>query len=112
MVLHLKAAANDNGWLTYFREIQMYLTCLQYSKYTADIVYMVLMYGSKIAVSLAITEDFRQQDVMLEVSLHYYHRLTGFSQLISADECMHILNQTFRESLLRGIDQLVHWITN
>lgn len=57
-------------------------------------------------------EKYRQQYVMLEVSLHIYYRFTGCSHFISADECKRALNQTLSEPLLRDIDQLVHWITN
>ncbi|KRZ98336.1 uncharacterized protein AC631_05904 [Debaryomyces fabryi] len=76
---------------------------------------MVLMYGSKTAGSFAITEileSYREQDAVLEISPDDYHKLTGYSQFISADERMRILNLTFTELLLRDIDQLVYWITN
>lgn len=50
--------------------------------------------------------------VMLEDSLHDYHRLTGCCAVYQCWRCMRVLNQTFSEPLLRHIDQLVHCITN
>mmetsp|Transcript_4420 Transcript_4420/g.4413 ORF Transcript_4420/g.4413 Transcript_4420/m.4413 type:complete len:585 (+) Transcript_4420:237-1991(+) len=118
-----KGAANNTGGggtnnfnrrpSTYFRAVQTYLTCVQYSKYMAELVYMVLMYGRKPAASLALTEmldKYRDGEVVLEVNSRDYHNLTGYSQFISADERTRILDQTFTESSLRDIDQLVHWI--
>ncbi|NWO17711.1 MAG: hypothetical protein HLX46_13035 [Corynebacterium sp.] len=98
---------------TYFRAVQTYQTCVQYSKYMAELVYMVLINGPKPASSMALTEmleKYRDGEVVLEVNYRDYHNLTGYSQFISADERTRILNQTFTESSLRDIDQLVHWI--
>ena len=118
-----KGAANNTGGTTtnnfnrrpstYFRAVQTYLTCVQYSKYMAELVYMVLMYGPKPEASLALTEmldKYRDGEVVLEVNSRDYHNLTGYSQFITADERTRILDQTFTESSLRDIDQLVHWI--
>lgn len=64
----LKGVANNTGGSTstnnnfnrrpstYFRAVKTYLTCVQYSKYMAELAYMVLMYGPKPAPSLALTE--------------------------------------------------------
>ena len=74
---------------------------------------MVLMYGPKPAASLALTEmldKYRDDEVVLEVNSRDYHNLTGYSQFITAEERTRILDQTFTESSLRDIDQLVHWI--
>ena len=79
----------------------------------AELVYMVLMYGPKPAASLALTEmldKYEDDEVVLEVIARDYHNLTGYSQFITADEGTRILNQTFTESSLRDINQLVHWI--
>ena len=79
----------------------------------AELVYMVLMYGPKPAASLALTEmldKYRDDEVVLEVNSRDYHNLTGYSQFITAEERTRILDQTFTESSLRDIDQLVHWI--
>lgn len=56
LVHFLKVAANNNSLSTYFRAIETYMTCVLHSKYKAELVYMVLMYSSKTAVSLAVTE--------------------------------------------------------
>ena len=84
---------------TYFRAVQTYVTCVQYSKYMAELAYMVLMYGPKPASSIALTEmldKYGDSEVVLEVNSRDYHQLSGYSShIISADERTRILDQTF-----------------
>ena len=118
-----KGAANNTGGTTtnnfnrrpstYFRAVETYLTCVQYSKYMAELVYMVLMYGPKPRPpwrSLRCLISIETVKLCWKGDSRDYHNLTGYSQFITADERTRILDQTFTELSLRDIDQLVHWI--
>lgn len=72
-----------------------------------ELVYVVLMYGLKVAVPLGLTEmldNYNDSEVLLEVNPRDYYNLTGYSQFITADKRKRILNQTFIESSLRNIN--------
>ena len=97
----------------YFRAVQTYLTCVQYSKYMAELVYMTLVKSLYTdPATLAVTEmlDSYGNDVVFEVNAHDYEKLTGYAQFITAEERLQILGQTFSERSLRAVDQLVLWI--